>query len=98
MDRDEPSIQINAPVQGLNIAQQQWIEQHIHQPEISAASTTLPAPIWNVPLLRNPHFTGRDELLDRLEEHLAPVAHDEQHTPQRVALTQPQAITGLGGI
>jgi tetratricopeptide (TPR) repeat protein/nucleoside phosphorylase len=54
--------------------------------------------IWNVPLLRNLHFTGRDELLDQLEEHLAPAAHDEQRTPQRVALTQPQAITGLGGI
>jgi len=27
--------------------------------------------IWNVPYLRNPHFTGRDELFDRLDHQLA---------------------------
>jgi tetratricopeptide (TPR) repeat protein/nucleoside phosphorylase len=64
----------------------------------SARSQSGPEGVWNVPYRRNPHFTGRDELLGRLEKHLVPAAHDEQRTPQRVALTQPQAITGLGGI
>ena len=48
---------------------------------------TLPA-IWNVPFLRNPHFTGRDDLLTQL--HTAPHG--------AIALTQPQAIHGLGGV
>lgn len=45
----------------------------------------LPA-IWNVPFLRNPHFTGRDELLDELHENL---------TKGRVTLT---AVHGMGGV
>jgi len=90
MDRDEPSIQINAPVQGLNIAQHQWIEQHIHPPESTAAPDTQPVPLWNVPYHRNPLFIGREEILQQLQEHL---------TPGKIAaLTQPLAISGLGGI
>ncbi|HZU02506.1 MAG TPA: TIR domain-containing protein, partial [Ktedonobacteraceae bacterium] len=54
--------------------------------------------LWNVPYLRNPHFTGRDEVLITLSEHLALVAHDDQRQVRPVALTQRQAITGLGGI
>src|SRR5581483_822401 len=50
---------------------------------------SLPA-IWNVPFARNPFFTGRDSLLERLHAHL--------HTTQAAALSQPQAISGLGGI
>jgi len=53
---------------------------------------------WNVPYLRNPHFTGRDELLDRLTQQLAPEAQEQGTTTRRAALTQPQAIKGLGGI
>ena len=48
-------------------------------------SQRLPA-IWNVPYLRNPHFTGRDELLDELHGKL---------TNGRVALT---AVRGMGGV
>jgi len=44
-------------------------------------------PIWNVPHQRNPHFTGREELLTELEEALASVP---------AVITQ--AITGLGGV
>ncbi len=52
-----------------------------------------PAPlssICNIPYPRNPFFTGRDELLDRLSTAL--------RTGQATALSQPQAITGLGGV
>jgi tetratricopeptide (TPR) repeat protein len=43
-------------------------------------------PIWNVPDLRNPHFTGRDELLETLHRTL---------TAGPTALT---ALSGMGGI
>ncbi len=49
----------------------------------------LPA-VWNIPFRRNPHFTGRDELITEIEEALA--------KGEVAALTQPQAITGLGGV
>src|SRR5215469_4042574 len=45
---------------------------------------------WNVPFNRNPFFTGRDELLLALHERLG-----SQHV---AAITQSQALTGLGGI
>ena len=47
----------------------------------------LPA-IWNVPHNRNPHFTGREDVLAKLHEALQPGGS--------AALTQ--AITGLGGV
>jgi TIR domain/NB-ARC domain len=40
-------------------------------------------PIWNVPHLRNPHFTGRDELLETLH---------------RTLTRGPTALSGMGGI
>ncbi|HJT55944.1 MAG TPA: tetratricopeptide repeat protein [Ktedonobacteraceae bacterium] len=54
--------------------------------------------IWNVPYRRNPHFTGRDELLEQLDQQLSPEAQEDQTTTRRTALTQPNAIKGLGGI
>ncbi len=57
-----------------------------------------PSGVWNVPYRRNPHFTGRDDLLDRLERHLSPETREHSTTMRRAALTQPQAIKGLGGI
>ena len=46
--------------------------------------------IWNVPYQRNPYFTGREHLLNQLRENLT--------TNTATALTQAQAINGLGGI
>ena len=45
---------------------------------------------WNVPYRRNPYFTGREDLLTHLHEFL--------HSGKVTALSQPQAISGLGGI
>jgi tetratricopeptide (TPR) repeat protein/transcriptional regulator with XRE-family HTH domain len=45
---------------------------------------------WNVPYRRNPLFTGREDVLERL--------HTLLHTSKAVALTQVQAISGLGGM
>ncbi len=47
-----------------------------------------PARFWNVPFRRNPFFTGRTTLLERLRGQL-----DQTY---RAALTQSQALTGLG--
>jgi hypothetical protein len=49
-----------------------------------------PNHIWNVPFRRNPFFTGREDILQRL--------HNTLHQEKAAALTQPQAISGLGGI
>ena len=46
--------------------------------------------IWSLPFQRNPYFTGRDDLLTHLHNVLA--------TVKQAALSQPQAISGLGGI
>lgn len=46
--------------------------------------------VWTVPFQRHPFFTGQQEVLKKLAETL--------RTDQSAALTQPQAITGLGGI
>jgi len=47
-------------------------------------------PVWNVPYPHNPLFTGREELLTQLASTL--------NKGQPTALSQPQAISGLGGI
>ncbi len=57
-----------------------------------------PAQLWNVPYRRNPYFTGRDELLHLIEQHLSATEQEELTTTRLAALTQPQAIKGLGGI
>ena len=54
--------------------------------------------LWTVPYARNPHFTGRDDLLAHLMQQLAPPAPGQAVAIRRVALTQAQVIKGLGGI
>lgn len=54
-----------------------------------APSAALP-PIWNIPYPRNPFFLGRDEILVHL--------HHLLQANQTTALSQPQAVSGLGGI
>ena len=45
---------------------------------------------WNVPFHRNPFFTGREPVFTRI--------HDLLHAGKATALSQPPAISGLGGI
>ena len=53
--------------------------------------TSSPAlPIWNVPYRRNPFFTGREVILDHL--------YTVMRSRNSAALTQGQALSGLGGI
>jgi tetratricopeptide (TPR) repeat protein len=46
--------------------------------------------IQNIPITRNPYFTGREPLLSLLHKRLS--------TARKAALIQPQALFGLGGI
>jgi len=47
-------------------------------------------PPWIMPYPRNPYFTGRDEILGTLYQQL--------HDSRTAAISQTQAISGLGGI
>jgi len=64
------------------------------EPEEQQARADLPA-FWTVPYQRNLHFTGRAELLDRLDQRLF---LKEQAAISPVALVQTLAVRGLGGI
>lgn len=66
--------------------------------EPTSTSEAGPLGAWNVPYPRNPHFTGRDDLLDRLHEQLTVPQQNHPARTRRVALTQPLAVKGLGGI
>lgn len=56
--------------------------------ELGLVPTAHGARIWNVPIARNPYFTGREELLGLLRKRLS--------ASGTAALTQ--ALSGLGGI
>ncbi len=61
----------------------------IPSPEHPSFPGALPA-VWNIPYPRNPYFTGREELLHRLADSL--------RAGETVGISQPQAVSGLGGV
>ena len=54
--------------------------------------------LWTVPYTRNPHFTGRDELLEQLMQLFSPLPSEPAKSIPQAALTQAHAIKGLGGV
>ena len=76
----------------LGLLPEQEIDSHKPEPKEDVASNVEPAleRPWNVPFARNALFTGRIHLLERL--------HEQLNRAHSVALNQPQALTGLGGI
>lgn len=72
-------------------------EEDVSDGEPAGISPREPGALWIVPYMRNPHFTGRDDLLERLAQELSWEKSDAMSTRQAV-LSQPQAIKGLGGI
>ncbi len=65
------------------------IVEELPQLSPSAPRTALPT-IWNIPYPRNPFFLGRETELALVRQHL--------YAGQATALSQPQAIGGLGGV
>jgi tetratricopeptide (TPR) repeat protein len=71
------------------------LARHLHLDDQEArqfleASLLALAPYWGIPALRNPFFTGREEILEAL--------HASLHNDQSGALTRSYALHGLGGI
>lgn len=58
--------------------------------EIKVSESSSDVRISNIPHPHNPNFTGRVDLLDRLQKALS--------SGERAAFTQTSAITGLGGV
>ncbi len=65
------------------------IVEELPQRSASTPRVALPS-IWNIPYPRNPFFLGRESELTQIRHHL--------QRGQTTALSQPQAISGLGGI
>jgi tetratricopeptide (TPR) repeat protein/transcriptional regulator with XRE-family HTH domain len=73
----------------LELARQLHLEEQGTRHLLEASLTGL-APHWGIPTRRNPFFTGRQDMLERLQAHL--------RTEPVVALTQTYALHGLGGV
>jgi tetratricopeptide (TPR) repeat protein/DNA-binding XRE family transcriptional regulator len=58
--------------------------------ELSLPASTPHTAFWNIPFLRNPFFTGREEILEQL--------HTSLGIDHATGLTQIYAIYGLGGV
>ncbi len=68
----------------------------LHRPKLFPNRTVQQhQPIWNVPYLPNPHFTGREHILVQLHNTLK---GDSESGDRTGASTKVQALTGLGGI
>ncbi len=81
----------------LSFIQEYVTEQTMPRRDVPS-SRAGPVGVWNVPHIRNPHFTGRDELLKQLDQHFSQGEQNTSALTRKAALTQPQAIQGLGGI
>ena len=79
-NRDEAFTQV---AEGIRQAIAEW---EVHR----SVTFTSSLPFLNIPHERNPLFTGREDVLERL--------HQALHAGKTAALTQRQAISGLGGI
>jgi tetratricopeptide (TPR) repeat protein len=88
---DKPVTPASSPPQYVLPEIKPEIKIEVHTPAPSE-KPALPSPttLWMVPYHRNPFFTGREAILERLHNHFSRAA--------TAALTQPPAITGLGGI
>ncbi len=82
-------VENQQPVQGQVIGDHNVVHQYF-APTSGSPSVVSSTSVWNVPFLHNPFFTGREDILARIRAHF--------QTGQVTALSQPQAMSGLGGI
>jgi tetratricopeptide (TPR) repeat protein/transcriptional regulator with XRE-family HTH domain len=75
---------------GFLSSQEQEADSSTTQDQQPVFASLEPRRLWNVPFRRNPFFTGRTDLLKTL--------HDRLNQNRSTALTQSQALIGLGGI
>lgn len=88
-DTGKYRVENQQPVQGQVIGDNNIIEQHFY-PAGGSIPVAPPTCAWNVPFSHNPFFTGREETLAQIRAHF--------QTDHATALSQPQAMSGLGGI
>ncbi len=93
MDKAKYDLQFHDPVQGAVVGDNNTVINNFQgnkgvevQPNTQVSSL----PVLNIPYLRNPFFTGREEIFSQLRDKLIDVSATN--------LIQPLAITGLGGI
>jgi tetratricopeptide (TPR) repeat protein len=88
---DQQYLSSQPPIANLEAPIPQASNDASHTAEATSrhSSDILPS-VWNVPYQRNPIFTGREDELLNLSEAL--------RQNKKVALKQPLAISGLGGI
>jgi hypothetical protein len=77
-------------VQGQVVGDSNNVQIHFHVSSDVPTHSTPPKRVCNIPYPPNPYFIGRKEVLSQLEMPL--------QAGQPAALSQPQAISGLGGI
>jgi tetratricopeptide (TPR) repeat protein/DNA-binding XRE family transcriptional regulator len=65
---------------------------------ISDTDLTEQSTLWTVPYIRNPYFTGREDLLAKIDQRLMSSDTGKPELPHQFASTPVQALTGLGGI
>ncbi len=88
-DAGKYRVENQQPVQGQVVGERNIILQNF-----GSASGSIPVAssvrVWNVPFSHNLFFTGREEILAQIRAHFL--------TDHATALSQPQAMSGLGGI
>ncbi|HZS77874.1 MAG TPA: tetratricopeptide repeat protein [Ktedonobacteraceae bacterium] len=88
--RQSLAKQFGKTLEELGFVKSEEKKQTIEIPTTSSTEQQTGTRHWNVPYRRNPFFTGREVLLHQLYTIL--------NTNKMAALTQTQAISGLGGI
>ena len=73
----------------LELAHQLHLNPHDTRLLLEASLTAF-SPYWHLPYQRNPFFTGREEVLQRV--------HKALHQRQSALLSQSSALSGLGGV
>ena len=93
-DIDEALVNVVEGIQRAVEAQREKSATSTSEPTIPVPGVTKKEPtgvsVWNVPFRRNPFFTGREPIFTQIHRLL--------HAGKTTALSQPPAISGLGGI